>query len=249
MKKNGLLASITAAIVAILILPQFAYAHGHASFEINDKIYIFTVGSLNEPVAVDDKTGFDLRVMSTTREEREESKKTGVSNLGTSVTGLEQTLKVELIAGGKRKILDISPAFGSPGAYRAHFIPTVQTAVSYRLFGTIDNVPFDYTWECSPVGHPQADADTTEVEIYAGVTRIEAAGAFGCPVARADLGFPEQAVIMYDLVNKDAALESAVSNAEARADSSRNFGIAGIAIGIIGLLAGLGGLRNRQSAV
>jgi len=48
-------------LIAVLLMPV-AFAHEHQIYEINGKIYEFTMGSLNEPVAVDDKTGVDLRI-------------------------------------------------------------------------------------------------------------------------------------------------------------------------------------------
>ncbi len=188
------LTKLTFAVVfAAFVLPLGASAHGHTSFEINKKVYSFTVGSLNEPVAVDDKTGLDLKVVSMTHAQHEASEKSGIEAPGKPVDGLDQVLKVELLAGDKKKTLDISPAYGAPGSYHAIFIPTVETTIAYRIFGTIDSVPFDYTFTCNPAGHPKAEEDTKEVEVSPGVVRIEAAGAFGCPAARANLGFPEPA--------------------------------------------------------
>ncbi|MCE9549281.1 hypothetical protein K8Q98_02680 [Candidatus Nomurabacteria bacterium] len=232
MKKNLFAPSlIMFMLLTALLSPNYASAHGHTSFEINEKVYSFTIGSLNEPVSVDDKTGLDMRVMSMSHHAHEMANKSGGEHAGTPVLGLDKTLKVELIAGDKKKILDISPAYNEPGAYRAYFIPTVQTTFSYRVFGTIDNVPFDYTFTCNPAGHPQTDEDTREVEISKGVTRIEAGASFGCPVARADLGFPEPSMTTYELDTK-------ASDAKSTANTARIFGIVGIVFGVLGLTSG-----------
>lgn len=246
MKKHYFVLPLAIAALLFTISPQLVSAHSHALFEINEKVYSFVVGSLNEPIAVDDKTGVDLRVTSMTHAEHERAEAAGATPTATPVTGLETTLKVELQAGDKKKVLDFSPAFRDPGAYRAYFTPTVQTTYSYRIFGTIDGTPFDYTWTCNPAGHPQAEEDKTEVEVSPGVTRIKIGGAFGCPVAKADLGFPEQSVSIYDLNAKDQSLQNAIGQAQATANSSRSMGLAGIVIGLLGLVAGAGAWMKRK---
>lgn len=233
--------SLPLAIAALVftISPQLASAHGHTSFEINEKVYSFVVGSLNEPVAVDDKTGVDLRVTRMTHAEHE-AIEAGATITAKPLAGLETTLKVELQAGDKKKVLDFSPAFRDPGAYRAYFTPTIQTTYAYRIFGTLDGTPFDYTFTCNPAGHPRSEDDKTEVEVSAGVKRIEQGGAFGCPVAKADLGFPEASMTTYDLKN-------AVSEAKNQADSSGTKGMVGIVVGVLGLVAGVGAwMRKKQ---
>lgn len=239
MKKYYLVLLLAMAALLLTVSPQLASAHGHTSFEINEKVYSFVVGSLNEPIAVDDKTGVDLRVTSMTHAEHE-AIEAGATITGKPVTGLEATLKVELQAGDKKKVLVFSPAFRDLGAYRAYFTPTIQTTYSYRIFGTLEGTPFDYMWTCNPAGHPKAEKDKTEVEVSPGVTRIEAAGSFGCPVAKADLGFPEASMATYDLKN-------AVSEAKDQASSSGTKGMAGIVIGVLGLVAGVGTwMRKKQ---
>ena len=240
MKKISTALPLAVMAVLIGISPQYAFAHGHTSFEINEKVYSFVVGSLNEPIAVDDKTGVDLRVTSMTHAEHEHAEAMGTTPASKPVTGLETTLKVELQAGDKKKVLDFSPAYKDPGAYRAYFTPTIQTTYGYRIFGTIEGTPFDYTFTCNPAGHPRSEDDKTEVEVSAGVKRIEQGGAFGCPVAKADLGFPEASMTTYDLKN-------AVSEAKDQADSSGTKGMVGIVVGVLGLAAGVGAwMRKKQ---
>jgi hypothetical protein len=213
-------------VLASLVSPQTTTAHGHTSFEIKGKMYAFTVGSLNEPVSVDDKSGVDLRVTSMAH---------GLGghtdgHTGTPVEGLDKTLKVELMAGDKTKVLNFSPAYEEPGAYQAHFIPTVQTTYSYRIFGTIDGVEFNYTFTCNPAGHPQSATDKSVVEVSPGVKRIESSGAFGCPSAKGDMGFPEPSQTMYEL-NKT------VRNIKANVITAQTFGIIGMTFGIMALAA------------
>ncbi len=189
--------------IAIAVLPFAASAHQHESFEINGETYDFTVGSLNEPVTVDDKTGVDLRVSLAGHEAMPANDHHAA---GGAVTGLEQTLKVELIAGDKKKTLDLSPVYNTPGSYKAAFYPTVATTLSYRVFGTINETDFDYTFTCNPAGHTVAPEDKTRVEVSDKVTRTLKTGAFGCPTEKAPMGFPENSA---DVVSLTGSTQSA----------------------------------------
>jgi len=229
------------AMVALLLMasPQSALAHETHIYKIGNQAYQFTVGSLNEPITVDDKTGVDLSVIKAPipgehEEEADHHKTAG------AVEGLDKTLKVEVIAGDKKKVFELVPVHGQPGAYKTTFYPTIQTTLAYRFFGTLNNVPIDLTFTCNPAGHPISEEDKTQVKISDKVTRLLKKGAFGCPVAKADMGFPEQSASVYDLANKDASLERAVAKAQADAQSSRSLGIIGIVVGILGFLAGAG---------
>ena len=62
MKKIIFLLSLPLTALLIAAVPQLASAHAHNEFQIGGKTYHILVGSLNEPVAVDDKTAVDLRV-------------------------------------------------------------------------------------------------------------------------------------------------------------------------------------------
>lgn len=209
---------ITGATLAAMAIPAIASAHAHASYLIGGVQYDIVIGSLNEPVVVDDKTGLDLRVtkgghMATAADGDMEAAG------GTPATGLESALKVEMIAGDVRKTFDLTPAYGAPGAYKTTFYPTVPTSFSYRLFGTINDTPVDLLFTCRPEGAQSADEG--EKEISAGVKQLMKGGGFGCPSPKESFGFPEQSVAATNIVD--------------RATSSRTFGIAGIALATIAL--------------
>ncbi|MBP9757213.1 MAG: hypothetical protein KBD06_01295 [Candidatus Pacebacteria bacterium] len=164
-------------ILGSLAVPFIASAHEVQVFEIKGAQYQIVVGSLNEPLVVDDKSGVELRV-------------TAVAG-NKPVEGLEDSLKVELIAGNKRKVMDFETVYNTPGAYKAPFYPTVATTLSYRVYGEIADTPFDQTFTCNAPGHASAPEDKTRVEISEGVTRVSKTGAFGCPSPKTDMGFPE----------------------------------------------------------
>jgi len=218
-------------MVALIALPLAANAHERQQFRINDEVYEFVIGSLNEPITVDDKTGLDLSV----REVHEASGAAEEDHHTTAgaISGLEETLKVELIAGDMKKTMDISPVFNTPGAYKNTFYPTVATTFSYRIFGTIEDTPIDFTTSCTPAGHARAEEDKTEVRVNDQVTRILKVGGFGCPVAKEDLGFPEKSASVVDL---------ATSN-----DSTKNWAMTGTGLGVLSLLlAGYAVMTRRR---
>ncbi|HEU5120861.1 MAG TPA: hypothetical protein VFT71_07715, partial [Candidatus Nitrosocosmicus sp.] len=53
--------AITMSMLVTAPILQMSYAHQRALFNINGQDYLFVIGSLNEPVSVDDKTGVELR--------------------------------------------------------------------------------------------------------------------------------------------------------------------------------------------
>lgn len=206
-------------VAAMLFAAAPAFAHEQQTFRIGGKTYTFVVGTLNEPVFVDDKTGVDLRV---SRAPLKGEKVPAAHDdgdgdneeVGVPVTGLDKSLKVELIAGDKKKVLDLAPAYGDPGAYKAPFYPTVATTLSYRVFGDLDGTSVDLLFTCNPAGHPQTPEDATETKIDEKVTRLKKSGAFGCPQSKADAGFPEPSASLRELAAaKSPAAPSAPSNA------------------------------------
>ena len=203
------------------------------TYKIGDKYYILTVGSLNEPFVVDNISGVDLHVAQIASpaagSNREMPK-------GTPVTGLEQTLKVELAAGDKKQTLSFEPSDEVPGAYAANFIPTVQTTYSYRIFGTINNNPVDLTFTCVPGEVSETAEDASQVKVSDNVTRLNKVGAFGCPAGRNTLGFPEPSLTSYELNQSIQNLASASQSANRQAAVAQTLSIVGIVTGLLGLV-------------
>lgn len=201
-----------AAFLGITFSPFVALAHERQVFDIADKSYLFTVGSLNEPVVVDDRTGVDLRV------KLADPKNPGDGNApaAKAIEGLEQSLKVEISAGDKKEILDLEPAYKDPGAYKAVFFPTVQTTYAYRFFGTIEGTPVNLTFTCLPAGTPKSEEDKSIVPMGDKINRTLKVGGFGCPLAKEALGFPELSMsingLHEDMHTDLAALEKTVSS-------------------------------------
>lgn len=163
---------------ALLILgsaPFLASAHETRMFEINGVPYEMVVGSLNEPVIVDDKTGVSVEI----------------ARKGEFLEGAQEALQVEMIAGDVSKVVNLSPVHGAAGQYKSNFIATVPTTLTYRVFGTLEETPFDVSFTCNPAGHPQSEEQTDRVAISDGVVQTLKRGAFGCPQDKEAFGFPE----------------------------------------------------------
>ncbi len=186
---------VLAIFASLLMFFSIQPAHAHTThlIEINGVDYIFVVGSLNEPIFVDDRTGVQLFV---SLADPADPLNRGSPN-SVPIEGLEDDLKVELIAGGETLVLDLEPAFRSPGEYQAVFYPTVATTLTYRFFGTIDGTPVDIDFTSGGVHGVEVDE---EVEVLGeGVIRKASVSAFNTPQSRTDVGFPVQYVSNRDV--------------------------------------------------
>ena len=173
---------------------QTSYAHQRALFTINGKDYLFVIGSLNEPASVDDKTGVDFRGIWPNSTDPTNSRANGTQ----PIVGLENMLKVEILAGNKNMTSDLEPAFDELGSYESKpFYPTIPTTYSYRIFGDINGTNFDVTFACNPAGGEATQSDNSTVQISQNVERKALLGGFGCPEER--IGFPEPYVSQFDL--------------------------------------------------
>lgn len=184
---------ILASSMLVTPLMQMSFAHQRALFEINGKDYLFVVGSLNEPAQVDDKTGVDFRAIWPNATNPTDSRANGTH----PITGLENSLKVEILAGDKNMTSDLEPAFGELGNYESEpFYPTIATTYDYRIFGNINGTNFDVTFSCLPSGE-EGQSDNSTVQISDNVVRKALLGGFGCPEER--VGFPEPYVSNFDM--------------------------------------------------
>lgn len=191
-------------LLALMFIPAVSSAHQTQMYEINGVEYQMVIGSLNEPVIVDDKTGFSLDIIRD----------------GQFFVGAQDSLQVELLSGDKSKVLNLSPVHGAEGAYKAPFIATVPTTLTYRVFGTLENTPVDLSFTCNPAGHPQAEENTTATPISEGVVQTLQRGAFGCPQAKEAFGFPEEAPSAYTVQTAVADLQDAAEDQEENGSSN-----------------------------
>ena len=209
MLNPNLIVTTTIATVAILllssscILQDVAFAHQRQLFTIGDKDYLFVVGSLGEPLYIDQKSGVDFSAFWPDPSDPVNSRANGSK----PIEGLENMLKVEVVAGDKNKTFDFEPAFMNPGHYEAPFFPTVETTYNYTLFGVINGTNFKATWTCSPAGgEGTLISNNSTVEISPNVTRKSMMGSFGCPQPLSEAGFPEPMMSNQEIVKKLAEI-------------------------------------------
>jgi hypothetical protein len=209
MLNPNLIVTTTIATVAILllssscILQNIAFAHQRQLFTIGDKDYLFVVGSLGEPLYIDQKSGVDFSAFWPDPSDPVNSRANG----SRPIEGLENMLKVEVVAGDKNKTFDFEPAFMNPGHYEAPFFPTVETTYNYTLFGVINGTNFRATWTCSPAGgEGTLISNNSTVEISPNVTRKSMMGSFGCPQPLSEAGFPEPMMSNQEIVKKLAEI-------------------------------------------
>lgn len=209
MLNPNLIVTTTIATVAILllssscILQNVAFAHQRQLFTIGDKDYLFVVGSLGEPLYIDQKSGVDFSAFWPDPSDPVNSRANGSK----PIEGLENTLKVEVVAGDKNKTFDFEPAFMNPGHYEAPFFPTVETTYNYTLLGIINGTNFRATWTCSPAGgEGTLISNNSTVEISPNVTRKSMMGSFGCPQPLSEAGFPEPMMSNQEIVKKLAEI-------------------------------------------
>jgi hypothetical protein len=219
--------------LALFCAARSAPAHERDTFQIGDKYYVLTVGSLNEPFVVDNISGVDLRVAQIAAPGGNGAGHSATK--GTPVTGLDRTLKVELAAGDKKATVSFDPSHEAPGSYAANFIPTVQTTYTYRIFGTIDSKPVDLTFSCVTGEVSESAEDNSVAKVSEGVTRLSKVGAFGCPAPRKAMGFPEPALSSYELNQHSQNLAAAAEKASSQAATAQALSIAGIVAGLFGL--------------
>lgn len=104
----------------------------HESRDVGE--YTFVVGFLDEPVYSGDKSGLDLRI----------------SRGEEPVEGLAETLSATVTFGSQTRDLEISAAFGQPGAYRSVFFPTAAGQYTFRISGTIEGTAIDESFTSGP---------------------------------------------------------------------------------------------------
>ncbi len=173
-------------------IARSASAHQSQVVQVNNKLYLFTVGFLNEPAYVDDKSGVDVRVKLADPRDPSNS----ASRRALPMSGLEKTLKVEISAGDKKQVLDLQPAYKDPGAYHAIFFPTIATTYSFKLFGTINGAEVAIPFQCGTV--PAEAASAKDVTLANGIIKKSQLGEFGCPLEKAALSFPESVASAYE---------------------------------------------------
>jgi hypothetical protein len=211
---------LTGGLAAAFVLALSSPALAHEERPVG--AYHFVVGWGDEPAYAGSKNSVQLIL---------------ATEAGKPVTNLGDSLKVQVIFGKQQTELPFEPAFdveegfGTPGDYRAWIIPTAPGTYTFHLFGGIGKQKVDERFTSGPTTFDDI-ADPAAVEFPTKVpTGPELAG-------RLDREIPR--------VN--AAIASARSQAEDRADTARILAIVGIVIGAMGLLLAVVALIGSRAA-
>ena len=146
---------------------------------------------------------------------------------GRPVTNLTDTLKVEVIFGTQKMQLPLEATFdpdtglGTPGDYRAWFIPTAPGTYTFHFFGTIGKQSVDQSF-------------------------TSGASTFNDVVDPAQVEFPNKAPSGADLAARldrevprlNNAIAAAAARSAGRSDTARTLAIVAIVVGGVGLLVG-----------
>lgn len=149
---------------------------------------------------------------------------------GAPVTDVTDTLKVEVSKGGDKMTAPLVPnfrvgAFGTPGDYRAWLTPTRPGAYTFRITGTVRGQNVDQSFSSSTTTFNDVE-DVSAIQFPAKDPTT------GQLATRVDREFPR--------------LDAAVQGAADEAGTARTLGLAGLAAGVLGLLAGAGALLTAR---
>ena len=220
--RQRLLVATVAATLAALLVPLFAGpAAAHEEKTVGK--YHFVVGFGDEPAYAGEKNSVQL-LLADAKDK--------------PVTDLANTLKVEVTTGTAEPLqLAMEPnfevgEFGTPGDYRAFFIPTAPGSYSFHFTGAIKGQKIDQTFKSGPQSFSDID-DPAQVQYPV----KQPTG--GQLATRADR----------DTARVDAALAAERDQAKSDAASARTLAIIGLIVGALGLVAGGVALaRGRRSA-
>ncbi len=143
---------IAAVLLLATLLPAAALAH--EGREVGE--YHLVVGFRVEPALIDEPNSVYLLVTKDAQlgEAHQDDEAAGHSHEGESepepIEGLADTLTVKVSYGSASKEFSLSPVFGEPGAYVAHFIPTAAGTYVFQFRGTIEGMTINETFESGP---------------------------------------------------------------------------------------------------
>jgi hypothetical protein len=220
--RRRILAAVVASTLAGLLIPLLASpASAHEEKTVGK--YHFVVGFGDEPAYASEKNSVQL-ILADANDK--------------PVTDLGNTLKVEVTTATAEPLqLAMEPffevgEFGTPGDYRAFFIPTAPGSYSFHFTGTIKGQKVDQTFKSGPQSF-------SDIEDPAQVQYPVKQPTGGQLATRADR----------ETARINAALTEERDQAKDDAASARTLAIISLVVGALGLLIGIVALlRGRRSA-
>jgi hypothetical protein len=210
MRKRLLAATVASTLAALLIPLLAAPASAHEAKTVGK--YHFVVGFGDEPAYAGEKNSVQLLLADATDK---------------PVTDLTDTLKVEVTTGSAEPLkLAMAPnfevgEFGTPGDYRAFFIPTAPGSYRFHFTGTIKGQKIDQTFTSGP-------QTFSDIEDPAQVQYPVKQPTGGQLATRADR----------ETARINAALTAERDQARDDLASARTLAIIGLIVGVLGLVAG-----------
>jgi hypothetical protein len=208
MRRVLTISALAGALVLLLAGPALA----HGSYEHGD-IAILT-GFATEPAFAGQPNAVQLEI----------------SKGGKAVTDLRQgDVKVEVSFGGQSTSLTLEPQFevgewGTPGDYRAAFIPTQPGKYTFHISGTVDGEKVDYSMTSGP----------------ATFSEVEDPGPAMFPAVDA----PSTADLSTKIDAASARTDTSISAAQDAADNARTVAIVAIVIAAVAIVLGIIGWRR-----
>jgi hypothetical protein len=219
--RTRILAAMVAATLAALLVPLLAGpAAAHQEKTVGK--YHFAVGFGDEPAYAGEENSVQLLLADANDK---------------PVTDLGNTLKVAVTTGSAEPLqLAVEPnfevgEFGTPGDYRAWFIPTDPGSYSFHFTGTVKGQKVDQTFKSGPQTFSDVD-DPSQVQYP---TKQPTGGQLA---TRADR----------ETARVNAALAAERDQARSDAASARTLAVVGLVVGALGLVAGVAALATRRRA-
>jgi hypothetical protein len=131
-----------AGLAGLMTLLLASTALAHEERDVGD--YSLEVGFIAEPVFVGGRSGLEFHV----------------TKADEPVSGLDETLKAQVIYGQQTRDLPLSEREEDPGWYESVFIPTAAGKYTFHLTGTIEGNAVDESFTSSPTGFNEVQEAT-----------------------------------------------------------------------------------------
>lgn len=156
-----------------------------------------------------------------------------LSRGGKPITDLGDTLSVTVGFGDQSKDVSVEPffeigEFGTPGDYRAWFIPTRAGQYSFHFTGTIRGTKIDETFTSGPKTFDDVVNPTDAEFPIQDPTNGELADRIDREIPRLEASIAE--------------VKASVGSAGDDASSARTLALVGVVLGALGLIAGIAGI-------